>query len=295
MPNTPNASVCRNKPNFYRDHFIRIHNKHIDIGYAFHPPHYWEPHTHGRHQFILMMDDCSRAELAWHLSNGSHDKRSLAGQHLCFIEKDLSHSFRWNVPAALVSLYISEAFMAQISPERNCRDVLIHHWSELLRCDLLVLGLVMFMAELCRQQNRVHPLHLQAISVLLGVQLIRLQSRKKTHTQLSKGLNGKQMERVQRWIDNHISVRMEVREMARVAGVSRSYFGRKFLATTGYQPRRYILIQRINLALELLKRGDMRMSEIAAAAGFSDQSHMSRSLRKFYGHLLSSKGGQSTS
>ncbi|MDF9827046.1 AraC family transcriptional regulator [Ereboglobus sp. PH5-10] len=291
----PSDSPCHDKHNFSKDHFIRIHDKHVGIGYALHPPYYWKPHAHGRHQFILMLDECSHAEFAWHTPNGSQGKRNLTGQYLCFIEKNLAHSFRWNTSAALVSLYISEAFMAQTSPERNCRDVFIYHWSEILRYDLLTLGLVMFMAELCRQHDRMHSVHLQATAILLSAQLIRLHARKKVRVQKSAGLESAQMERVQMWIDNHISGRMEVREMARVAGVSRSYFGRKFKATTGYTPRRYILIQRVHLGLRLLQRGDMRMSEIAAAAGFSDQSHMSRRLREFYGRLLSNKGGQSTS
>lgn len=291
----PSDSPCHDKHNFSKDHFIRIYDKHVGIGYALHPPYYWKPHAHGRHQFILMLDECSHAEFAWHTPNGSQGKRNLTGQYLCFIEKNLAHSFRWNTSAALVSLYISEAFMAQISPERHCREVLIHHWSELLQCDLLTLGLVKFMTELCRQHDRIHPLHLQVAAIFLGSQLIRIYSRKKVYLQKLAGLESKQMERVQKWINDHISERIEIKQLARVAGISRSYFGRKFLTTTGYQPRRYVLIQRINHALELLQRGDMRMSEIAAAAGFSDQSHMSRRLREFYGRLLSNKGGQSTS
>lgn len=285
-----------NKPHHpAEDYLVHIHDESVDIGYAVHPAHYWDEHSHDRHQFILMLDESSRAEFAWHLPNGSQDKRNLSGQYLCFIEKGLPHSFRWNVSAPLVSLYISEAFMVQISPERNCRDVLIYHWGELLRCDLLTLGLVMFMAELCRQHERLHPMHLRVAVIFLGAQLIRLHSRKKVHLQKSMGLESAQLERVQNWIAGHISEHIEVNTLARVAGISRSHFGRKFKASTGYQPRRYILIQRVNYALELLQRGGMRMSEIAAAAGFSDQSHMSRRLREFYGRLLSSRGRPSTS
>lgn len=269
------------------DCLVRIHDEHVDVGYSEHPPFYWEPHFHERHQFILMLDERASAEFAWHVLSGSQERRHLAGQYVCFTERNLPHSFRWDVSGALVLLYISETFMAQISPERIFHGVSFHHWNELLRCDLLTLGLVRLMAELCRQHERLHPLHLKVAAIFLGAQLIRLHARKKVHVQKSMELESAQLGRVQDWITKHISEHIEVKGLARVAGISRSYFGKKFKATTGYTPRRYILIQRVNLALEFLQRGGMRMSEIAAATGFSDQSHLSRSLRKFYGRLLS--------
>ena len=285
----PFDSTCRNPPYPAGDCFVRINDESVDIGYAMHPVHYWEEHVHDRHQFILMLDTCSEAEIAWRMADGSREKQRLSGQQVCFIEKDLPHSLRWDAPASLVCLYISEAFVAQISPNRSWNDVVIHHWSELLACDLLTMSLVLLMAELCRQHDRLHPLHIRVAGIFLGAQLLRIRSRAKARLQESEGLQNAQLKRVQDWINEHIAERIEVRELARVAGISRSYFGRKFKASTGYQPRRYILIQRVNHALELLQRGGLRMSEIAQLAGFADQSHLSRNLRAFYGRLLSKK------
>lgn len=184
---------------------------------------------------------------------------------------------------------MSQSFMLQIAPGQSWQKVIVQHWSELLSCDLLALGLVRFMAELCRQHERLHPLHLRVAAILLGAQLIRLHARKQKNVQEFTMLESAQLGRVQDWINEHISEHIEITELARIAGISRSYFGRRFKASTGYTPRRYILIQRVNFALELLQRGGMRMSEISAATGFADQSHLSRSLRKFYGRLLSKK------
>jgi AraC family transcriptional regulator len=274
------------------DCLIRIHDESVDVGYAMHPAHYWEEHVHDRHQFILMLDTCSEAEIAWRMADGSQGKQRLSDQQVCFIEKNLPHSLRWDIHAPLVCLYISEAFMTQISPDRSWRDVVIHHWSELLACDLLTLGLVRLMAELCRQHERLHPLHLRVVGTFLGAQLIRIRARAKARLQKSAGLQNAKLKRVQDWINDHISERIEIRELARIACISRSHFGRLFKASIGYPPRRYILIQRVLRALELLQRGGLRMSEIAALAGFADQSHLSRSLRKFYGCLLSRKKHQ---
>ncbi|OAM88068.1 AraC family transcriptional regulator [Termitidicoccus mucosus] len=288
----PIDSTCRNPPYPAGDCLVRINDESVDIGYAVHPAHYWEEHIHDRHQFILMLDACSDAEITWRMADGSQCKRRVSGQQVCFIEKNLPHSLRWYAPAPLVCLYISEAFMAQISPNDGWKDVAIHHWGELLACDLLTLGLVLLMAELCRQHDRLHPLHLRVAGIFLGAQLIRIRSRAKARVQKSAELQNMQLKLVHDWINEHISERFEIWELARVAGISRSHFGRKFKASTGYAPQRYILIQRVHRALELLQRGGMRMSEIATQAGFADQSHLSRNLRAFYGRLLSKKKHQ---
>jgi hypothetical protein len=119
----PIDSTCRNPPYPVGDCLVRINDESVDIGYAMHPAHHWEEHVHDRHQFILMLDARSEAEIAWRMPDGSRGKRRLSGQQVCFIEKDLPHSLQWDAHAPLVCLYISEAFMTQISPDRSWKDV----------------------------------------------------------------------------------------------------------------------------------------------------------------------------
>lgn len=78
---------CEGKNTAFDDSLIRVSDEQVEIGYAMHPQYYWDMHTHDRHQFILMLDECSCAEFAWRVSDGSEEKRNLAGQYLCFIEK----------------------------------------------------------------------------------------------------------------------------------------------------------------------------------------------------------------
>lgn len=283
---------CNNVSNEHIDSLMRIDDELVEIGYAMHPQYYWDVHKHERHQFILILDESASAELSWVAADNSRKSCKLTGRNLCFIERNMLHSFRWDAPAALVSLCISDAFMKEITIDDAWNGVVVNRWCELMNRDLLALALAKVMAELCRQHDSLHPTQLKAAGTLLGAQLVRIHSQKKVRLQKQAGLPSEQLERVQKWITDHLSERLIVRDLGRVAGMSKDHFGRKFKASTGYPPHQFILIERLNKALELLKKGELRTSEVAAVCGFSDQSHLSRSLRMYYGQLLLEKKRQ---
>jgi AraC family transcriptional regulator len=61
--------------------------------------------------------------------------------------------------------------------------------------------------------------------------------------------------------------------IARVAGLSKYHFGKAFRQTTGVTLHGYVLARRMRLAHELLAKSDLPLAGVAAAAGFSNQSH----------------------
>lgn len=249
-PHEPSASnnieKCESKKTTCADSLIRIDDELVEIGYAMHPQYYWDVHKHERHQFILMLDESASAELSWVATDNSRENCKLTGRNLCFIEKNMLHSFRWEAPAALVSLSVSDIFMKQIAIDDVWKGVVVNRWCELMNHDLLTLSLTQVMAELCRQHENLHPMHLRVAGILLGAQLIRIHSQKKARLQKLAGLQPEQLERVQSWIGSHLSERIVVRDLARVTGISKDHFGRKFKASTGYAPHRFILIERLN-------------------------------------------------
>jgi AraC-type DNA-binding domain-containing proteins len=75
--------------------------------------------------------------------------------------------------------------------------------------------------------------------------------------------------------------------LAGCAGYSRWHFLRRFQAATGMTPRAFVRHCRVRRARTML-RADMAAACAAAAAGFSDQSHMHRLFRLYHG--LTPKG-----
>jgi AraC-like DNA-binding protein len=72
-------------------------------------------------------------------------------------------------------------------------------------------------------------------------------------------------------------------ELAALCGLSRSYFVRAFKQITGMPPHRWLLLQRVKRAQELLGGSKLPIVEIAAACGFADQSHLTRVFSKALG------------
>lgn len=71
-------------------------------------------------------------------------------------------------------------------------------------------------------------------------------------------------------------------DLAREAGRSRFQVNRAFQAATGMPPHRYLTNIRLEHARTLLAAGETP-AEVAAAVGFTDQSHLSRRFKAAYG------------
>ncbi|GAB1584169.1 helix-turn-helix domain-containing protein [Phyllobacterium phragmitis] len=69
-------------------------------------------------------------------------------------------------------------------------------------------------------------------------------------------------------------------ELAKGCGLSRSHFARAFKTTTGMSPLRWLHVQRINRAKDLLLNSALPVDQIALQCGFADQSHFTRAFLK---------------
>jgi AraC-like DNA-binding protein len=135
------------------------------------------------------------------------------------------------------------------------------------------------LGDICYGRTRPRRISLYSLGILLAEHLLDMAARadKASHPRL---LN-RQLHSVIEWLDLHFSEKITVTDMARVAGMSCFHFARLFKSTTGYSPHRYLTIRRLQTVNELFRQGDMRVSEIALATGFSDQSHLDGTIRKF--------------
>ncbi|MGA0532843.1 helix-turn-helix domain-containing protein [Hansschlegelia sp. KR7-227] len=89
-------------------------------------------------------------------------------------------------------------------------------------------------------------------------------------------------------IEDRCAEAIRLRDLARLTGVSETYFSHAFKAATGMPPHRWQLHARVRLAQEMLARTDAPLIEIAVATGFSDQPHFTRVFRAVTGGTPSS-------
>jgi transcriptional regulator GlxA family with amidase domain len=116
------------------------------------------------------------------------------------------------------------------------------------------------------------------VSLLTGSQSFQAQPKPS-----SRGLDARQLGRVNETIHEKIGEPIPVSMLSSVAGLSRSYFSHAFRTSVGRTPHEHIVRMRIEHAMKLMTGSDVPLSEIALAAGFSDQAHFSNKFRRTIG------------
>jgi AraC family transcriptional regulator len=97
------------------------------------------------------------------------------------------------------------------------------------------------------------------------------------------GLTRYQMQRVNDYIERHISTSMTTQTLAAIVCLSRHHFSRLFRATTGTSPGAYLRRARLRKAKAMMENPALTLGEIAYACGFADQSHLNRVFRQYEG------------
>ena len=118
-----------------------------------------------------------------------------------------------------------------------------------------------------------------AVMARIGCHLAGVALGKQPKETISPGL----LRRIVDLIEDRLADKLLVETLADNAGLSRSHFSRAFQAATGQSPQEFIIGRRISRARELLAGTDEPVGQIAAATGFSSQSHLSTAFKKRLG------------
>jgi AraC-like DNA-binding protein len=90
------------------------------------------------------------------------------------------------------------------------------------------------------------------------------------------------LSRVRELIAADPAARPDIETLEAVAGLDRWALARQFRAAFGTSPSRFRTMRQLDRARRLIRAG-LPLAESAAAAGFADQSHMSRLFKRAYG------------
>ena len=86
------------------------------------------------------------------------------------------------------------------------------------------------------------------------------------------------------YIEEHLDGNPSLEQLAAVARLSVYHFARLFKAATGLPPHQYVILRRVERTKQLLQAGtDLSLAEVAAGAGFSDQSQFSHHFKRLVG------------
>jgi AraC family transcriptional regulator len=86
------------------------------------------------------------------------------------------------------------------------------------------------------------------------------------------------------YVEGHLDGGPSLEQMAAVARLSTYHFARQFKQATGLPPYQYVISRRVERAKQLLQAGTpLSLAEVAADAGFSDQSQLTRHFKRLVG------------
>jgi AraC-like DNA-binding protein len=102
------------------------------------------------------------------------------------------------------------------------------------------------------------------------------------------GLAPGALRRVVEHIEANLGERIDIGELASLAGLSECHFSRAFRQSVGMPPHRYVVSRRIAVGAALIERTERSMTDVAVSIGFSDHSHFTRTFGRMTGETPSS-------
>jgi AraC family transcriptional regulator len=84
-------------------------------------------------------------------------------------------------------------------------------------------------------------------------------------------------------VEENLSRRIRIQELAQLLRLSASHFCRAFKCTLGASPRDYVLRRRIEMAQQLMLTTSEPLASIAIRCGMCDQQHFTRCFRRLVG------------
>lgn len=201
--------------------------------------------------------------------------------HFSLLSRSAQSHWHWTEDIEVSHVYLSEALMHRVASDMQGKAVAQVQLHDVLRGFDPIVGHIS--AEVTREamhQGVGGPLYAEALSVQLAVHLLRAYAtcRFKAPGDASR-LCDRQLAQLEDYVDAHLHQAITLDDMAQALGIGVWTLNRQLRRTLNSSAYAFVVERRIQRSTQLLRAGDLSLKEIAAAAGFSDQAHMTRMFR----------------
>lgn len=209
---------------------------------------------------------------------GAWKKDTLSPGATSLLTRAQQAHWTWDEPLVVTHLYLAPSLLAEIASEAMDCHVAEVQLADVLRTDDPVLtGMIEAITGEARQTAMGGALYVESLSRALGVHLLRrYASIKLPAPRAGARLSPAEMRRISDYIDDYLAEPLTLSEMAAQNGMTTDVFTRRFRASFGMPPYRYVTAQRVERAGQLLAKGRLAVKEVAALCGFADQAHLTR-------------------
>ena len=221
------------------------------------------------------------AELDWRLEDRHLVGRTVPG-HVMVMGAGQTNIWRWSGWPDVLHLYLPPEYLSGLAAEAGTGPVELIDTFD--RDDPVMFSLGSHvLRELEEVASGVDRLAGEALAQLVGVQLLRRHAAHRLPAQAAATLPAWRLRRVTELVESRLDGELSIAAMAEAAGLSAYHFSRAFKATTGRPPHRYLLERRVERAKELLLGSGQEIVQVALAAGFASQEHMTTVFRRLTG------------
>jgi AraC-like DNA-binding protein len=227
---------------------------------------------------VMLIGSSSRAEIKIRPRNDKEEERTITKCEILIMPPGMAISVEVlrSGTAALVQLSLASIPVGD-------RPVVVG-LQEVDATNGLFFETLMHLQKVCRNPTWVSPELTCSVARVFAILVSELSTRKlPMQRRTFIGRSEKIFKRVEDYLETHLTERISMSELARVAGVSQRQFRRLFRVACAMSPREYLWVRRAQYGKSLLSKGDHNVAEAAVAAGFSDQTHMNRHFRAIYG------------
>ncbi len=190
----------------------------------------------------------------------------------------------WTEDVEVTHLYLSPELVSNVAADVAGREIEDISLADVLRADdpVIAYGVQLIERE-AAAPGRGGELYADLLARQLAVHLLRTYAAIRLKARERAGrLTAAQRGRVLDYIEANLDRPLDLPELAAQAGMSPCTFSRHFRRTMGVAPYRHVQDRRLDRALTLLRDTAEPIKSIAAACGFSDQSHMTRQFARRY-------------
>jgi AraC family transcriptional regulator len=190
----------------------------------------------------------------------------------------------WETESATIklSMYLSSMLMlsaahamgvnpdrVDIVPQLHVRDPRIEHIGWAVKAEL-------------ESSEPLGRLYGDSLGLALAAHLLRTYVPVRT-SRSDVRLSQRRLQRVVDYIHDHLNQDLSLADLAQLVDMSPSHFKVIFKQSMGLPVHQYVIRSRVEYATDLIARGKLPLSDVALQAGFANQSHMARSMKRLIG------------
>ena len=152
--------------------------------------------------------------------------------------------------------------------------------------DRVINSIVLSILSEMMTETSVGAMYVETASLMLAAHIIRAYSDNgatKLTTPSSPELDQVRIQHVLDFISAHLTEKITLAELAKVAGLSTFHFAHMFTPAVGVSPHRYVSRLRLENAMKEIAVGKLSLSQVALNAGFSSQASFTRAFSRVTG------------